>query len=113
MLLVAVAMSRSGAPLELPDRCSLQTRNVHFHASHRTALETPSNARAQLIASGRRVRDEILDVQIIVRSQQVRSTMDVADLKLLNVCISKLAQAKLSMQVAPVPSKHGAGKKIQ
>ena len=91
----------------------LDKETYNSRASHRTALETPSNARAQLIASGRRVRDEILDVQIIVRSQQVRSTMDVADLKLLNVCISKLAQAKLSMQVAPVPSKHGAGKKIQ
>jgi hypothetical protein len=38
---------------------------------------------------------EILDVQIIVRSQQVRSTLDAVDLKPVIVRTPKLAQAKL------------------
>ena len=62
---------------------------------------SPSDQRA--IASGRPVRDEILDVQIIVRSQQVSSTMDVVGLKQLIVRTPKLAQAKLKVKVAPCP----------
>ena len=48
---------------------------------------------------------EILDVQIVVRSQRVRSTLDVVDLKPVIVHTPKLAQAKLKIAGMPVPSK--------
>jgi hypothetical protein len=59
-------------------------------------------AQAQLLAQlqareHERVAAEILDVQIIVRSQRVRSTLNVVDLKPVIVRTPKLAQAKLKI----------------
>jgi hypothetical protein len=76
--------------------------------------KAPANRRAaaaQLQASEHdRFAAEILDVQIIVRSQRVRSTLDVVDLKPVIVHTAKVAQAKLKIGGGPVPSKREAWK---
>jgi len=73
--------------------------------------QTVEQLLAQLQASEQdRFAAEILDVQIIVRWQRVRSTLDVVDLKPVIVHTPKLAQAKLKIAGGPVPSKREAWK---
>ena len=82
--------------------------SLHQEDCTRDALQS---AGATNCVGPSRLRDEILDVQIIVRSQQVSFTMDIVDLKLLIVCTPKLAQAKLKVKVAPCPVSTGPERK--